>query len=84
MTDARLTAFLAVDEKMDEGLKKHVGEAWRDEPISMHLQKAARHLLSALLLLDHPEYTKDAESISDHIKQGLTRAAMALDNLEGL
>ena len=79
MTDPRLTAYLAVSEKIAEGAKKHDPAAWRHQPQTMHLGKAARHIMTALLLIDHPDYSKDAESIEDHIKQALTRAAMALE-----
>jgi hypothetical protein len=83
MTDPRLIAYLAVAEKIAEGAKKHDPSAWRHQPPTMHLSKAARHLMTAILLIDHPDYTKDAESAADHIKQAITRATMSLEILEG-
>ena len=61
-----------------EGLKKHGEETWRDEPITMHLGKAARHAQTASLLIDHPDYTQDAESALDHAERAVCRAVMAL------
>jgi hypothetical protein len=81
MLDPRKVAFDTVEEMLKEGAKKHDPLAWRKEPTAMHLMKSARHAQTAVLLLDHPEYTKDAESAIIHAKQDLCRAAMALTQL---
>lgn len=76
--DPILVAAQAVEETIMEGLKKHAGESWRGEPMAMHLTKAARHCMTALLILEHPEYTTDAETARSHIKNAITRSVMAL------
>lgn len=72
-------AYLTVQEMQEKGLAKgHQQDAWKTEPKAMHLQKAARHCLSALLLLEHPEYCKDAETALEHMQQALCRVDFAL------
>ena len=79
--DPRYVAFSVVGKIMQEGLKKHQRDVWREEPTSMHIQKASRHLLRTLLLLQHPDYNKDDETALQHLKNALCRASMAVTNL---
>lgn len=76
------TAYLTTMEVMERGLAKgHEPDGWKDYPLSMHLQKAARHSLTCLLLLEHPEHCKDPESALEHAEQALTRLAMVVHRM---
>lgn len=77
MTPEQLAADV-VRRMIEEGLKKHGVESWRTEPVTMHAGKAARHAQTACLLLDHPEYTQDAETAEEHLERAICRAVMAL------
>lgn len=77
MTPEELAADV-VRRMIEEGLKKHGQESWRTEPVTMHLAKAARHAQTACLLLDHPEYTQDAETAIEHAERAICRAVMGL------
>lgn len=64
---------------LQKGLAQgHSDSAWKDEPATMHIQKAARHAITASLLLEHPDYTKDAETALEHAENALCRLAMAV------
>lgn len=77
--DPRQVAYDLVDRVLKKGIAQgHNPDAWKTEPTTMHLQKAARHAITACLLLDHPEYTKDDETALEHAENCLTRCAMAL------
>jgi hypothetical protein len=76
-------AYLTVLEVMERGTAKgHPEDGWKSEPVAMHIQKAARHGLTCLLLSEHPDYTKDPETAREHLEQMLTRAALALAAME--
>jgi hypothetical protein len=73
-SDPRWVAFNAVEEMMNEGLKKHKADAWRIEPINNHLDKSARHILTHKLI-------REGNSPSDdemHLRNALCRLAFAL------
>lgn len=73
MLNPRQVAYDAVDKMIDEGLKKHVGESWRTEPIRMHILKAIGHLVTALRVIEG--YSQpDGEN---HLDNGICRASMA-------
>lgn len=72
-----------IDRVLQKGIDQgHSPDAWKTEPVSMHLLKASRHALTAALLLDHPDYTKDRETAREHAENALTRMWMALEILE--
>lgn len=76
-------AYLTVMEVMERGLAKgHEPDGWKHYALSMHLQKAARHSLTCLLLLEHPEHCQDVETALEHAAQALTRMAMAVHLLK--
>lgn len=81
MIDPRDLAWRAVDRMISDGLKKHDGQAWRSQPIGMHLQKGTRHSLTTMLLLEHPEFCKDPEGAVQHLEQAICRLTMALAQL---
>lgn len=73
------TAYLTVMEIMERGiLQGHVPDGWKNYPVAMHIQKAARHDLTCLLLLEHPEHCTDIETALDHAERALTRNAMVV------
>jgi hypothetical protein len=78
MIDPRDIAWRAVDAMITAGAKKHRKEAWKNEPATMHSQKASRHAQTASLLLDHPDFCSDPETAEQHLEQTITRATMAL------
>ena len=73
-TDPRDAAWMAVNEMIEEGLKKHEAEGWRQEDRRMHALKALRHLATYLLILDS-HVPPDGEN---HLKNAICRTAMAL------
>ena len=78
MSDPRQIAADAVDQMIQEGLKKNVAERWRQEDLRMHVLKAQRHLATFLLMLDgHSK--PDGEN---HLRNAICRSAMALTILE--
>jgi len=68
-----IVAYKTVREVMQEGLKKHAADSWRNEESFNHVGKSARHLLTAQLISEgHCE--PDGE---DHLANGICRAVMA-------
>jgi len=67
-------AFLTVREVMAEGLKKHAQDSWRFEPEDNHLDKSARHILTAKLIRDENS-PPDGEN---HLRNALCRLSMAV------
>ena len=72
--DPSLVACTTVFDVIQDGLKKHEPEGWRNESASFHLHKAARHALTAAMIEDG-HIPPDGE---DHAALSLTRTAMAL------
>lgn len=67
-----------VHEIMAQGeAKGHGRDAWHGEPITMHLMKGTRHGLTAIGMLDHPDFVKDKETALQHIDQAICRFAFA-------
>lgn len=67
-----------IHEIMHQGeAKGHGRDAWHDEPVTMHLMKGTRHGLTAIGMLNHPEFVRDKETALQHIDQGIARLAFA-------
>jgi hypothetical protein len=78
MIDPRDIAWRSVDDMLNAGAKKHRKHAWKEEPLSMHIQKGARHAITAELLTENPDYCKDPETSEQHLEQAICRLTMAL------
>jgi hypothetical protein len=78
MIDPRDLAWRAVDAMLKTGAKKHRKDAWQNEPVSMHIQKGARHGITAELLTENPDYCRDPETAVQHLEQAICRYTMAL------
>lgn len=63
----------AIRKCMEDGLKKHPRDSWLQEPISNHIGKAGRHLLTHRLI-EEGNQKDDGES---HLMNAMCRAAMA-------
>lgn len=77
-------AYLTIQKMQEKGLAKgHIEDAWKTEPKTMHIQKAARHCMTALLVMEHPDFCKDPETYREHLEQALCRVAFALTQEQG-
>jgi hypothetical protein len=75
----------AVEKILSANSKKHGGHIeWECRTPQAHLQKAARHCLTALAQLDMNENVRDGEDARAHIERAIVRSAMALSNLDSL
>jgi len=83
MDNIRRVAHDTVDRILQKGLAQGHGlDSWKTEPVTMHLQKAARHALTAEMLVAHPEYNKDKETALEHAQNSLCRIAMCVAILQ--
>lgn len=79
MTAIEQLAARVILETLQKGLAQgHSNEAWKTEPVDMHLQKAAKHAITASLMSGHGDYPNDPENALQHAKNCLCRAAMAV------
>ena len=72
--DPREVAATAVEQMIQEGLKKHVADRWRTEPQDNHLDKAVRHIMTFKLISDGNQ-KPDGEQ---HLCNAICRLALAL------